>query len=118
VEPPESKHGPFLDRDEVRAYWLGVIDRFIAERMIKPAQPQSALNQYDLEQHKIGRPNRSKLKGPVIRDYLTECVNFDAEFGAANCQTVLMYRHAFGAAFRFIFRVNLPECAFSADTLL
>ena len=37
IELPESKHDPFLERDAIRDYWLGCLDRFIAERLIKTA---------------------------------------------------------------------------------
>ncbi len=33
VELAESKHDPFLERDAIRDYWLGCLDRFIAERL-------------------------------------------------------------------------------------
>ncbi len=38
VELPDSKHDPFLERDAVRAYWFDCIDRFIDERLVKPAR--------------------------------------------------------------------------------
>jgi len=37
VELPESKHDPFLERDAIRDYWLGCLDRFIAERLVPTA---------------------------------------------------------------------------------
>ena len=37
VELRESKHDPFLERDPIRDYWLSCLDRFIAERLVKPS---------------------------------------------------------------------------------
>jgi lysophospholipase len=37
VELAESKHDPFLERDAIRDDWLGCLDHFIAERLIKTA---------------------------------------------------------------------------------
>ena len=37
IELPESKHDPFLERDAIRDYWLGCLDRFIAERLAPTA---------------------------------------------------------------------------------
>jgi lysophospholipase len=37
IELAESKHDPFLERDAIRDYWLACLDRFIADRLGKPA---------------------------------------------------------------------------------
>ena len=33
VELAESKHDPFLERDQIRDYWLACLDRFVAEHL-------------------------------------------------------------------------------------
>lgn len=37
VELRQSKHDPFLERDQIRDYWLACLDRFIAERILTAA---------------------------------------------------------------------------------
>ena len=37
VELPGSKHDPFLERDQIRDYWLACLDRFIAGHLVKTA---------------------------------------------------------------------------------